>query len=67
MYYYFIFNLKFLSFIIKTIVKKQIYFRSLVVIEVEVQGAAGQELGEAYKPAWNLGKHESEVYLAVIK
>ena len=38
-----------------------------MALEAEVRGAAGQDLGHMYKPAWKLGEHEARDYLSVLR
>lgn len=41
--------------------------RSWVVLDMDVRGAAGQDLSFMYKPAWKLGEVEVHDHLAVTK
>ncbi|XP_063877322.1 inactive dipeptidyl peptidase 10-like isoform X3 [Scylla paramamosain] len=41
--------------------------KSWVVLQAEVRGAAGQDLGHMYKPAWRLGDHEARDHLGVLR
>ncbi|KAK7086185.1 hypothetical protein SK128_026947 [Halocaridina rubra] len=41
--------------------------KSWIVMDLDVRGAAGQDLGSMYKPAWRLGNIESQDHIAVTK
>ncbi|XP_064096888.1 inactive dipeptidyl peptidase 10-like isoform X4 [Macrobrachium nipponense] len=41
--------------------------KSWIVMEVDVRGGAGQDLGSMYKPAWHLGEIEVQDHISVMK